>query len=72
MIAQPLLSVGSDGIVVGSRLNAFVIALLALAVLVLALKEPRCETTMGVDPASAAEQRNRSPGQRPPRELRKF
>jgi len=72
VIAQPLLSVGSDGVAVGSRLNAFAIALLALAVLVLALKEPRCETTTSVDPASAAAQQGPSPQQRPPRELRKF
>ena len=49
----------------GNHLNSAAIALLALAVIFLAIKEPKCDPPQGNGTAAPAQQR-------PPRELRKF
>ena len=53
----------------GNHLNSAAIALLALAVIFLAIKEPKCDPPQGSGTAAAPA----APAQpRPPRELRKF
>ena len=52
--------------------NALAVALLAIAVLVLAIKEPRCEQPPQPDAARQAPVNGSGATQRPPRELRKF
>ena len=56
----------------GAHLNSAAIALLALAVIFLAIKEPKCDQpqSSGAVAAPAAQPSQGQP--RPPRELRKF
>lgn len=54
------------------HINALAVGLLAIAVLVLAIKEPRCEPHQQVEGASGAPVSGAGASQRPPRELRKF
>ena len=56
----------------GTNLNSAAIALLALAVIFLAIKEPKCDQpqSSGAVAAPAAQPSQGQP--RPPRELRKF
>ena len=56
----------------GTYVNAVAIALLALAVLVLAIKEPRCEPPMEANQVTPESPLVERAGRRPPRELRKF
>ena len=53
-------------------MNAMAIALLALAVLVLAIKEPRCEPPMEANQVTPEAPVVERAGRRQPRELRKF
>ena len=56
----------------GAYVNAMEIALLALAVLVLAIKEPRCEPPVEANQVTPEVPLAERAGRRPPRELRKF
>ena len=52
--------------------NAIAVGLLAIAVLVLAIKEPRCEKPLEVDGGRVAPTEGAGRSRRQPRELRKF
>ncbi|MFL2672345.1 MAG: hypothetical protein ACJ0GR_04885 [Prochlorococcaceae cyanobacterium] len=56
----------------GNHLNSAAIALLALAVIFLAIKEPKCDPPQGSGRAAAPAAPAAPAQPRPPRELRKF
>ena len=56
----------------GNHLNSAAIALLALAVIFLAIKEPKCDQPPQADAAAAPPAQPAQTQPRPPRELRKF
>lgn len=56
----------------GNHLNSAAIALLALAVIFLAIKEPKCDPPQGSGTAAAPPAPAAPAQPRPPRELRKF
>jgi len=56
----------------GNHLNSAAIALLALAVIFLAIKEPKCDQPPQAGAAAAPPAQPAQTQLRPPRELRKF